>query len=126
MAISRARPFNTGSAPGSPKQTGQTLVLGGAPKPVAHPQKILLRVLSWTCTSNPITGSYFAISSGEAIAGALDDMLHCSIRLLFLARQSSRAEHASEPHGFHRAGRNNHHRTSLLDGFVEHVHGAQM
>ena len=31
-----------GRAPGIPKHTGQTLVLGGAPKLVAHPQKILV------------------------------------------------------------------------------------
>src|ERR1700733_15369749 len=76
IAISTARRFNTGHAPGSPRQTGQTLVLGGAPKPVGQPQKILVRVLSWTCTSNPITGSYFAISSGVARAETLEDMLH--------------------------------------------------
>src|ERR1022692_2161540 len=76
IAISRARAFNTGSAPGRPRHTGQTLVLGGAPKPVGHPQKILVRVLSWTCTSNPITGSYFAISSGVATPKPPEAMLH--------------------------------------------------
>src|ERR1700720_700273 len=55
--------LSTGKAPGSPRQTGQTLVLGGAPKLVAHPQKILVRVESWTCTSRPMTGSYLAIGS---------------------------------------------------------------
>ena len=29
-----------------PRQTGQTLVLGGAPKPVGQPQNIFVRVLS--------------------------------------------------------------------------------
>src|SRR3984957_9791044 len=76
MAISSARAFKTGSAPGSPRHTGQTFVFGGAPKPVGHPQKILVRVLSWTCTSNPMTGSYLPISSAVAMAGALEDMLH--------------------------------------------------
>ena len=76
MAISSARPFNTGKAPGWPRQTGQTLVLGGAPKPVGQPQKILVRVLSWTCTSSPITGSYFAISSGVATPNTPEAMLH--------------------------------------------------
>src|SRR5579863_3277110 len=74
MAISNARAFKTGSAPGCPRHTGQTFVLGGAPNPVAQPQKILVRVLSWTCTSSPITGSYFAISSGVASAETPDAM----------------------------------------------------
>ena len=56
-ASSTASRFNTGSAPGSPMQTGQTLVLGGAPKLVGQPQKILVAVASCTCTSSPITGS---------------------------------------------------------------------
>src|SRR5689334_4605419 len=47
----------TGSAPGSPRQTGQTWVLGSAPKPVGQPQNILVLVPSSTCTSRPITGS---------------------------------------------------------------------
>src|ERR1039457_3942127 len=42
---------------GSPRQTGHTLVLGGAPKLVGQPQKILVAVASWTWTSSPITGS---------------------------------------------------------------------
>src|ERR1700684_3902048 len=56
--------------------TGQTFEFAGAPNPVGQPQKIFVRVLSWTCTSNPMTGSYLPISSGVAIAGALEDMLH--------------------------------------------------
>src|SRR5579863_9963988 len=52
--------FSTGRAPGRPRQTGQTFVLGGAPKRAEHEQKILVRVKSWTCTSSPITGSYLA------------------------------------------------------------------
>src|SRR5579863_8002590 len=76
IAISSARPFKTGSAPGCPRHTGQTFVLGGAPNPVAQPQKILVRVFSWTCTSSPITGSYFAISSGVATPKTPEAMLH--------------------------------------------------
>jgi hypothetical protein len=45
------------------------LELGGAPKLVGHPQKIFVRVASWTCTSSPITGSYLAIKSGAMLAG---------------------------------------------------------
>ncbi len=66
MASSTASRLNTGSAPGSPRQTGQTLVFGGAPKLVGQPQKILVRVASWQWTSRPMTGSYFAMSSGGA------------------------------------------------------------
>src|SRR5580704_14120029 len=76
MAISTARRFRTGKAPGWPRHTGQTLVLGGAPNPVRQPQKILVRVFSWTCTSSPITGSYFAISSGVATPKTPEAMLH--------------------------------------------------
>src|SRR5271163_984569 len=65
-----------GKAPGSPRHTEQTLLFGGAPKPVGQPQKILVRVLSWTCTSRPITGSYLAIASAVASSVALEDMLH--------------------------------------------------
>src|SRR2546425_4481495 len=59
-ANSTALRFRTGNAPGSPRQTGQTLVFGGSPKRVEQEQKILVAVRSWTCTSSPMTGSYFA------------------------------------------------------------------
>src|SRR5579883_2131338 len=72
-AISTARRFKTGSATGSPRQVGQTLELGSAPKLVGQPQKILLRVASWTCTSRPMTGSYLVITSAERVPA---DMLH--------------------------------------------------
>src|SRR5580704_10161552 len=64
-AKSTALRFSTGRAPGRPRQTGQTLVLGGAPKRVEHEQKILPTVKSWTWTSSPITGSYFAREATE-------------------------------------------------------------
>src|SRR5690242_20402356 len=72
MAISTARLLRTGSVPGRPRQTGQTLVFGGSPKRVEQPQKIFVRVRSWTWTSKPMTGSYFASTSGamEAASGA--------------------------------------------------------
>ena len=59
VANSTAFSFNTGNAPGSPRQTGQTWVFGGAPNLVEHEQKILVVVRSWTWTSRPMTGSYF-------------------------------------------------------------------
>ena len=48
---------STGKAPGSPRQTGQTFVLGSPPKRLGHEQKSFVRVRSWQCTSRPITGS---------------------------------------------------------------------
>src|SRR5918999_410317 len=57
-----ASALGTGNAPGKPRHTGQTLVLGGSPNVVRLPQNILVRVRSWTCTSNPITVSH-AISA---------------------------------------------------------------
>src|SRR5688500_2223901 len=40
-----------------PRQMGQVCVLGAPPNTVLHPQKILLRVSIWACTSRPITTS---------------------------------------------------------------------
>src|SRR5450759_4014016 len=65
VANSTAFRFNTGKAPGSPRHTGHTLVVGGSPKRVEHEQKIFDAVSSWTWTSSPITGSYFASTSSE-------------------------------------------------------------
>jgi hypothetical protein len=49
--------LGTGSAPGRPRQVGQMLTLGSSPKLARHPQNILERVMSSTCTSIPITAS---------------------------------------------------------------------
>ncbi len=38
--------LSTGSAPGSPKQTGQTFVLGTLTSSVEHPQKIFVFVIN--------------------------------------------------------------------------------
>src|SRR6185312_3615310 len=64
-ANSTARLLSTGKAPGNPRHTGQTFVFGGAPNCVEQPQKILVCVSSWTCTSSPITGSYFSRRAKE-------------------------------------------------------------
>src|SRR5208337_1470920 len=64
-ANSTAFRLSTGKAPGSPRQTGQTFVFGGSPKRVEHEQKIFEAVSSWTWTSSPMTGSYFASRSSE-------------------------------------------------------------
>ena len=66
-----ARSFSTGSTPGSPRQTGQTCVLGRAPNFVLQPQKIFDSVLSWAWTSNPTTVSY---RSWRAPAPAVDSV----------------------------------------------------
>src|SRR6476469_3520815 len=50
----------TGSAPGSPRRTGQVRVLGGSPKLSSQPQNIFVRVESWTWISSPMTASYSA------------------------------------------------------------------
>src|SRR5580658_7397937 len=64
-ANSTALRLSTGKAPGSPRQTGHTLVFGGSPKRVEHEQNIFESVSSWTWTSSPMTGSYFARRSSE-------------------------------------------------------------
>src|SRR5208337_1399694 len=63
MAMMTASRFRTGSAPGNPRHTGQTLLLGGSPKRVEQEQNILDLVRSWTCTSRPITASYLVRTS---------------------------------------------------------------
>src|SRR4051794_34103544 len=72
--MSTATLFRTGKAPGNPRHTGQTFWFGGAPKLVGQAQKILVRVASWTCTSSPITGSYFANTSGGSGAAMVEDI----------------------------------------------------
>src|SRR6185369_10435629 len=67
MANSTTFLFNTGSAPGSPRQTGQVWELGSEPKAVEQPQKILESVLSWTWTSRPMTGWNFMEISPEYV-----------------------------------------------------------
>src|SRR5712671_1792375 len=60
MAIVTTPRLSAGSAPGSPRHTGHTCVLGGAPNAVEQPQKILLFVRSCAWTSSPMTGSQSA------------------------------------------------------------------
>jgi hypothetical protein len=53
--------FNTGSVPGIPAHTGQTLTFGSAfvVSTLGQEQNILLAVASSAWTSSPMTGSYF-------------------------------------------------------------------
>lgn len=57
MADSTPALLTTGSAPGRPRQVGQTWLLASAPSSVEQPQNILVLVPSSTWTSRPITGS---------------------------------------------------------------------
>src|SRR5438552_921523 len=99
-AYSTAFLLSTGSAPGNPKQTGQTLVLGGAPNCVEQPQKILVWVSSCTCTSRPMTGSYFsrtrtASSLLLAIAHDYSERVMLARRVVSVARAPSPAAEAA-------------------------------
>src|SRR6202789_3217073 len=70
--------LSTGSAPGRPRQTGQTWVLGSPPYSLMQPQKALERVSSWTWTSRPMTGWYLARISGESPATAgIQEVYQC-------------------------------------------------
>ena len=63
MAHSTPLALTTGSAPGSPSETGSMLVFGSAPKWAEEVENIFVSVASSTCTSRPITGSYFSSTS---------------------------------------------------------------
>src|SRR5271155_1354289 len=71
VANSTERWLRTGKAPGRPRQVGQMLVFGSAPKRLAQPQKALVSVRSWTWTSSPMTGSYLARMSGGGLIAVL-------------------------------------------------------
>src|SRR5580704_8661203 len=87
-ANSTARLFSTGSGPGIPKHTGQTWVLGGSPKWVEQPQKILVLVSSWTWTSKPITGSYLerTATGASGVVAIMLDYSDLEWRFLVLTR----------------------------------------
>src|SRR5258707_15053103 len=57
MAISTTARLSDGSAPGRPRHTWHTCVLGGAPNAGEQPQKIFDLVRSCAWTSSPMTGS---------------------------------------------------------------------
>src|SRR5918993_352572 len=76
IADSTALTLTTGKAPGRPRQTGQTWVLGSAPNPVGQPQNIFVAVLSSTCTSSPRAGSYAARASAS---GSVASAVACDV-----------------------------------------------
>src|SRR5258708_19922679 len=66
IAISTTARFKEGSAPGRPRHTAHTWVLGAAPKAVEQPQKIFVLVSSCACTSRPMTGSKSATGISDS------------------------------------------------------------
>src|SRR6478735_1076717 len=72
---STATAFSTGREPGSPRQVGQTWLLGGAPNVVSQPQNIFDTVPSSTCTSRPRTGSKDATAWSKSISSSAVPML---------------------------------------------------
>src|SRR5512134_1829609 len=89
MPYSTARRFRTGSAPGSPRHTGQTCVFGGAPKRVLQPQKILLAVRSCAWISRPITGSKLVNATRWMLTGEVGLILFQICLLEFSIRHSA-------------------------------------
>src|SRR2546423_15718143 len=73
MAYSTAWRLRTGSEPGSPRHTAQTLVLGSSPKELRHEQNSLVAVPSSQWTSRPTTVSQPSGAGplGEAGAGVI-------------------------------------------------------
>ena len=69
MASSTAFWLSTGSDPGRPRQTGQTLVLGSSPNMLGQPQNSLVAVLSSQWTSRPMTISQPGFMTGPSAAG---------------------------------------------------------
>ena len=69
MASSTAFWLSTGSEPGSPRQTGHTLVLGSSPNTLGHPQNSLVAVLSSQWTSRPMTISHPGFTTGPPRPG---------------------------------------------------------
>ena len=55
-ASSTAFSFITGSTPGMPRHTGQTIEFGRASYSTSHPQNIFVRVARCMCTSRPMVG----------------------------------------------------------------------
>jgi hypothetical protein len=53
IAYSTTLRLSVGIAPGKPRQTGQTDVLGSEPKAAGQEQNIFVFVLSSTCISSP-------------------------------------------------------------------------
>src|SRR5918996_5082533 len=66
IACSTAPRLSTGRTPGSARSTADAWVLGGAPKAVDAPEKILAAVRSCACVSTPTTTSQVIVRSFRA------------------------------------------------------------
>src|SRR5690348_1035965 len=105
MARSSACPLNTGKAPGRPRHTGQTFLLGGSPKRVEQAQKAFVSVASWTCTSSPTTHSYrargsissSAVSTVREFAELMERGIIPSAKGRSRTSRRARQEHADQP-----------------------------
>ena len=95
----------TGRDPGSPRQTPQTRVFGGAVVEGAQRQKALVGVLSWTWHSIPITGRkpcVVVVLLARAVlstAGSLAVITRCSIVHAFAAIGKSKRRSELMPRG---------------------------
>src|ERR1700747_504989 len=96
VANSTALRFRTGKAPGRPRQTGHTLVLGGSPKRVEQEQKILEAVSNWTCTSRRRTVPYLGRAAMElsGMVTIFADYSHCAGPVAGSTRQSGNTRYA--------------------------------
>src|SRR5690625_4878952 len=65
-----ASALSTGRVPGMARSAAQAWRLGSAPKAVAAPENSLERVVSWTCTSSPITVSHCMTALLVDVGGA--------------------------------------------------------
>ena len=83
IAKSTAVRFRTGSAPGSPRQTGQMWVFGSAPNAALQPQKIFDAVSSCAWTSSPMTDSKDANIQAFGPAASTSALTPCSKVLKF-------------------------------------------
>ena len=79
IAISTAFSFSTGRTPGSPRSISQVFSFAGAPYSFLAPEKILLLVANWTCTSSPISASHaiLRISPERSWSSVLPDAMTC-------------------------------------------------
>ena len=94
----------TGRDPGSPKHTPQTRVFGGAVVDGAQRQKALVRVLSWTWHSIPITGRkpFAVVLLARAVLSAacsLAVIARCSIVHAVAAIGNPKSRSKVMPHG---------------------------
>src|SRR3954453_15650216 len=94
-ADSTALAFTTGIAPGRPRHTGQTCVLGAAPNSVGQPQNIFEAVFSSTCSSSPIAGSNRASAASNDSVSVAVMLMPTLLRLWSAPRQDQEPARAA-------------------------------